>query len=101
MTQTCSMLRNKKQPPSTMTAFNFRIMRNVSTTRQRTAATDRLVKDGYIRQAMISPDSLGDVVDVLRLDGRLQLILENAREVVLQLAAPEVGEDLLPVRRRL
>mmetsp|Transcript_16711 Transcript_16711/g.24544 ORF Transcript_16711/g.24544 Transcript_16711/m.24544 type:complete len:414 (-) Transcript_16711:112-1353(-) len=39
-----------------------------------------------------------DVVHVLGLDDRLQVVLQDAREVVLQLRAPEVGEDLLPVR---
>ena len=37
-------------------------------------------------------DGLGDVVDVLRLDQGLQVVLENAGEVVLQLRAPGLVE---------
>ncbi len=48
-----------------------------------------------------SPDGLGDVVDVLGLDGGVQVILQDAREVVLQLTPPEVPQDLLPVGGRL
>mmetsp|Transcript_22633 Transcript_22633/g.55829 ORF Transcript_22633/g.55829 Transcript_22633/m.55829 type:complete len:494 (-) Transcript_22633:8-1489(-) len=46
-------------------------------------------------------DVLGDAVDVLRLDRGLQAVLEDAREVALQLAAAEVPQHLLPVRRRV
>ena len=49
--------------------------------------------------ADLALDGLGDVVHVLRLDERLEVVLEDAREVVLQLRAPEVRQDLLPVRR--
>ncbi len=44
-----------------------------------------------------SPDGPGDVIHVLRLDDCLQVILQDAREVVLQLRASEVGQYLLPV----
>lgn len=44
---------------------------------------------------------LGDVVHVLRLDDGLEVVLQDAREVVLQLAAAEIGQDLLPVGRGL
>ena len=45
------------------------------------------------------PDSLRDVVHILGLGDGLDVVLQDAREVVLQLRAPEVGQDLLPVRR--
>lgn len=41
------------------------------------------------------------MVNVLRLYDGVQVVLQDAREVVLQLAAPEVRQDLLPVRRAL
>lgn len=44
---------------------------------------------------------LGDVVHVLRLDDGLHIVLQHPLEVVLQLAAAEVGQDLAPVGRRL
>lgn len=47
------------------------------------------------------PDSLGDVVNILGLDDGVQVVLQDAHEVVLQLAPSEVGQDLLPVRRIL
>ena len=43
-------------------------------------------------------DSLGDLVDVLGLDEGLEVVLQDLSEEVLQLWAPEVGEDLRPVR---
>lgn len=46
-------------------------------------------------------DSLGDLVHVLWLDQRLQVILQDLGEVVLQLGAAEVRQDLRPVRRIL
>lgn len=46
-------------------------------------------------------DGLGDVVHVLRLDDGLQVVLQDAREVVLQLRPPEVLQDFLPVGRAL
>lgn len=49
----------------------------------------------------VALNRLGDVVYVLRLNDRLHIVLKNAREEVLQLAAAEVCEDLLPVRRVL
>lgn len=42
-------------------------------------------------------DSPGDLVDVLRLDNSLEVVLQNLGEVVLQLRATEVLENLLPV----
>ena len=42
-------------------------------------------------------DSLGNVVHVLGLDDGMQVVLQYPGEVVLQLAAPEVGKDFLPV----
>lgn len=42
-------------------------------------------------------DSLRYMVYILRLDQRLQVILEDLGEVVLQLRAAEVLEDFLPV----
>ena len=53
---------------------------------------------GQMRSA---PYGFGDVVDVLRLDDGVQVVLQDAREVVLQLTAAEVRQDLLPVRRAL
>ena len=47
------------------------------------------------------PDSLRYVVHILGLGDGLDVVLQDAREVVLQLRAPEVGQDLLPVWRRL
>ena len=44
-------------------------------------------------------DGPGDLVDVLRLHHRLQVVLQDLGEVVLQLAPPEVRQDLSPVRR--
>ena len=52
-------------------------------------------------QMCSAPYGFGDVVDVLRLDDGVQVVLQDAREVVLQLAAAEVRQDLLPVRRAL
>ena len=46
-------------------------------------------------------DGLGDVVHVLGLDDGVEVVLQDAREVVLQLAAPPVRQHLLPVRRVL
>mmetsp|Transcript_168718 Transcript_168718/g.542189 ORF Transcript_168718/g.542189 Transcript_168718/m.542189 type:complete len:234 (-) Transcript_168718:654-1355(-) len=43
-------------------------------------------------------DLLGDLVDVLGLDHRLQAVLQQALDVGLQFTAPEVLDDLLPVR---
>mmetsp|Transcript_20895 Transcript_20895/g.53905 ORF Transcript_20895/g.53905 Transcript_20895/m.53905 type:complete len:308 (+) Transcript_20895:927-1850(+) len=44
---------------------------------------------------------LRDVIHVLRLDDRLEVVLEHAREEVLQLRAAKVLQDLLPVGRTL
>lgn len=46
-------------------------------------------------------DRLWDLVDVLRLDDGPQVVLQDFGEVVLQLGASEVGQDLLPVWRIL
>jgi hypothetical protein len=40
--------------------------------------------------------SLGDLIDVLGLDNGLQVLLQDASKVVLQLRATEVREDLTP-----
>ena len=42
----------------------------------------------------VAAHGLGDVVDVLGLDGGDEVVLEDAGEVVLELGAAEVGEDL-------
>mmetsp|Transcript_88045 Transcript_88045/g.188938 ORF Transcript_88045/g.188938 Transcript_88045/m.188938 type:complete len:269 (+) Transcript_88045:1322-2128(+) len=42
---------------------------------------------------------LRDLVDILRLDHRLETVLEEPLDVPLQLAAPEVTQDFLPVGR--
>lgn len=42
-------------------------------------------------------DGFGDLVDVLRLHDGPQVVLQDLGEVVLQLGASEVGQDLLPV----
>ena len=55
----------------------------------------------HLRHGERALDRAGDVVHVLRLDERLQVILQHLREVVLQLGAAEVLQDLLPVRRVL
>mmetsp|Transcript_6539 Transcript_6539/g.14453 ORF Transcript_6539/g.14453 Transcript_6539/m.14453 type:complete len:436 (-) Transcript_6539:536-1843(-) len=44
-----------------------------------------------------SPHRAGDVIDVLRLDRGLDVVLQNFGEVVLEVGAAEVDEDLLPV----
>lgn len=41
------------------------------------------------------------MIHILRLDDGLDVVLQNAREVVLELAASEVSKNLLPVRRGL
>lgn len=43
-------------------------------------------------------DGLGNVIDVLRLERRLEVVLENAREVVLQLRAAKVLQNVGPFR---
>lgn len=60
-----------------------------------------VARGGAAAARAAAPHGLGDVVDVLRLDDGVQVVLQDAREVVLQLAATEVREDLLPVRRVL
>ena len=42
---------------------------------------------------------LRDLIHVLRLNDSFQVILQDLGEIVLQLAAPEVSEDLRPVGR--
>mmetsp|Transcript_34926 Transcript_34926/g.75545 ORF Transcript_34926/g.75545 Transcript_34926/m.75545 type:complete len:324 (+) Transcript_34926:514-1485(+) len=44
-------------------------------------------------------DRTGDVVNILGLDDRLEVVLENPLEIALQLGATEVGENILPIRR--
>lgn len=55
----------------------------------------------FIRQnlAHIPLDRARDVVHVLGFDHGLDVILEEFGEVVLEFLAPEVRQDLLPVRR--
>mmetsp|Transcript_88724 Transcript_88724/g.249901 ORF Transcript_88724/g.249901 Transcript_88724/m.249901 type:complete len:297 (+) Transcript_88724:924-1814(+) len=47
------------------------------------------------------PKATRDPVHVLRLDHRLEAVFEEAREVGLQLAAPEVRQELRPIWRGL
>lgn len=49
----------------------------------------------------VAAHGLGDVVDVLGLDGGDEVVLEDAGEVVLELGAAEVNQDLSPVWRRV
>ena len=48
-----------------------------------------------------TPDSLWNVVHILWFHSRCEVILQDAREVILQLAPSEILQDLLPVWRRL
>ena len=41
--------------------------------------------------------SLGDLVHILGLDDGPQVVLQDLGEIVLELRAPEVGQDLLPI----
>lgn len=50
---------------------------------------------------VVNLDGLWDLVDVLRLHDGTQVVLQDFGEVVLQLRASEVGQDLLPVWRIL
>ena len=43
-------------------------------------------------------DGLGDLVDELRFDDGLQVVFEDFGEVVLELGAPKISENLCPVR---
>ncbi|KAI3494682.1 hypothetical protein L1887_40498 [Cichorium endivia] len=52
-----------------------------------------------LRDARLALDGTRDVVDVLGLDERLDVVLEHLGEEVLELGAAEVLEDLLPVGR--
>ena len=45
-----------------------------------------------------SPDGARDVIDVLGLDGGLDVVLQYLSEEVLEFGPPEVYENLLPVR---
>lgn len=49
--------------------------------------------------SVLALDGSGDLVDVLRLDDSLEVVLEDLCEVVLQLRTTEVLENLLPIRR--
>lgn len=49
--------------------------------------------------ADLAGDNLGNVIDVLRLDDGLQVILENLGEVVLEFGTTEVLQNILPVGR--
>jgi len=55
----------------------------------------------HLRDGSLSLDGSRDVVDVLRLDESLEVVLENLGEVVLELGSSEVLEDLGPVGRVL
>ena len=69
---------------------------------RRPMKTNNLLKPGAATLELEAvPDGLGDVVDVLGLGDGLDVVLQDAREVVLQLRAPKVGQDLLPVWRAL
>jgi hypothetical protein len=48
--------------------------------------------------SVLALDGSGDLVDVLRLNNSLEVVLENLGEVVLQLGTTEVLENLLPIR---
>lgn len=43
-------------------------------------------------------DGAGNCVDILGLDDGLEVVLNDLGEVVLELRAAEVGDDLSPVR---
>lgn len=55
--------------------------------------------DEEANSSVVALDGSGDLVDVLRLNDSLEVVLENLCEVVLQLRTTEVLENLLPVRR--
>ena len=55
----------------------------------------------HLLHARLPLDRARDVVDVLRLDQRLEVVLENLREVILKFGSAEVLEDVLPVGRVL
>jgi len=42
-------------------------------------------------------DRSGNVVDILRFDESLEVILEDLREVVLQFRSAEIFQDFLPI----
>lgn len=46
-------------------------------------------------------DRFRDLIDVLRLDDGFQVVLEDFREVVLQLGAAEEHQNVLPIGRVL
>ena len=52
----------------------------------------------HLVDGLLALDRAGDVVDVLRLDERLEVVLEHFGEVVLELGTSEVLQDLLPIR---
>lgn len=52
----------------------------------------------HLLDRLLSLDCPWDVVHVLGLDERLEVVLEHLGEVVLQLRASEVLENVLPVR---
>ena len=52
---------------------------------------------GLDDRSHVAPHGLGDVIDVLGFDRGDEVVLEDAREIVLELGAADVGEDLLPV----
>ena len=51
----------------------------------------------HLGDGHLSLDGAGDLVNILGLDEGLEVVLEDLREVVLELRATEVLEDLLPV----
>ena len=55
----------------------------------------------HLVDSHVALDGARDVVHVLRLDQRLEVVFEHLCEVVLQLGAAEVLEDLLPIWRVL
>lgn len=58
----------------------------------------RLVKEGLDR-LLRAANGLGELVDILRLHNGGQVVFQKLCEVVLKLGAPEVLDDVLPVRR--
>lgn len=55
----------------------------------------------HFRNGSLSLDGSRDMVDVLRLDECLEIVLKNFGEVVLEFGSSEVLEDIGPIRRIL
>jgi hypothetical protein len=55
----------------------------------------------HFADSHLSFDCSGDVVDILRLNEGLEIILQDLRKVILKFRSTEILQDLLPIRRVL